>query len=136
MRVKDFMITDVKSASSNETAEAAWSRMQKNHIRHLVVIDDGRIIGMISERDLGRFDEGWQRERMLVRDVMTKNVITAESEMNIREAANLMRGSTIDCLPIVEQGELVGLITTTDLLELLGKGSDREIMGAHKKPVR
>ncbi len=53
---------------------------------------------------------------------MTEQVIVGNPEMTTKEAANLMRGHIIGCLPIVEGDELVGIVTISDLLELLGKG--------------
>ena len=56
---------------------------------------------------------------------MTAPAVTAGATTTVREAANLLRGRTIGCLPILEEGKLVGIVTTTDLLELLGKGAMR-----------
>ena len=47
----------------------------------------------------------------------------------VRQAANLLRGRTIGCLPVLEDGKLVGILTTTDLLEQIGRGSDRPAKG-------
>jgi CBS domain-containing protein len=47
--------------------------------------------------------------------------------MTIRQAANLLRGRTIGCLPVLEDGKLVGILTTTDLLELIGRASERPV---------
>jgi len=47
--------------------------------------------------------------------------------MTLRQAANLLRGRTIGCLPVVEGGELVGILTTTDLLELIGRGAEKPV---------
>ena len=56
---------------------------------------------------------------------MTSPAVTASPRMTLRQAANLLRGRTIGCLPVVEGGKLVGILTTTDLLELIGRGIER-----------
>ena len=53
--------------------------------------------------------------------------VTILANMRDRQAANLLRGRTIGCLPIVEDGKAVGIVTTTDLLELIGRGSERPV---------
>ena len=56
---------------------------------------------------------------------MTTSVVAVDRNTTVRRAANLMRGRTIGCLPVVERGRLVGILTVSDLLELLGRGVDR-----------
>jgi len=60
-----------------------------------------------------------------VEDHMSRRVVTASPEMALRKAANLMRGRSIGCLPVLAEGQLVGIVTTTDLLELIGRGTER-----------
>ncbi len=56
---------------------------------------------------------------------MVSPAITAAPGMTLRKAANLLRGRTIGCLPVMQDHELVGIVTTTDLLELVGRGVER-----------
>jgi acetoin utilization protein AcuB len=58
---------------------------------------------------------------------MSAPVISAAARMTVRKAANLLRGRTIGCLPVVEEGKLVGIVTISDLLERIGRGSERPI---------
>jgi acetoin utilization protein AcuB len=58
---------------------------------------------------------------------MTSPVVTARPETTLRQAANLLRGRTIGCLPVLEEGRLLGIVTTTDLLELIGRGAERPV---------
>jgi acetoin utilization protein AcuB len=58
---------------------------------------------------------------------MTSNLATATPSMTVRQAANLLRGRTIGCLPVLEGGKPVGIVTTTDLLDLIGRGAERPI---------
>ena len=81
-----------------------------------------KLVGIVSDRDLG-LERG---ER--VEDVMTRHAVSATSDMTIRKAANLLRGHTVGCLPVIESGELVGIVTTTDLLERIGRGAERPVV--------
>lgn len=135
MRLQDFMNTDVHTISGQETAETAYQRMRQHHIHHLVVMDGGAITGILSIGDLGGLSEERQRQKMLVSHAMAKNVVSATPDTSLREAANLMRGCTVGCLPVVDEGKLVGIITTTDLLELIGRGIERIVADTEKRPI-
>lgn len=119
MTLRDIMKTGVETISLDQSAEAALNRMRRARIRHLVVRDRDKIVGIISERDikgLGSF-----RHVESVEEVMSSPAVTASPDLSLKQAANLLRGRTIGCLPVLEQGKLVGIVTTTDLLELIGR---------------
>ena len=121
MRVQDFMTKRVETISTGESAEEALARMRRKRIHHLVVTAGKEILGVVSDRDLTeRSVEGRQET---VEEAMTRGVATASPKMSMRQAANRMRGRGIGCLPVVEGGTLVGIITTTDLLDLIGRGA-------------
>ena len=120
MRMQELMKSRVESVSAETTAESARERMRTRRIRHLVVTEGSKVVGVLSERDLGA-----RTSSSVVGDIMTAPAVTAGATTTVREAANLLRGRTIGCLPILEEGKLVGIVTTTDLLELLGKGAMR-----------
>src|SRR6185437_16697797 len=83
------------------------------------------LAGVVSERDLGgRHGEDARRGRS-VEELMSARVVSGTPAMTLREAANLMRGRTIGSLPVLEDGELVGIVTATDVLDELGRGSTR-----------
>jgi acetoin utilization protein AcuB len=123
MRVQDVMTRGVETVSMVESVEAALSRMRQKRIRHLVVTRGKEVVGVVSERDLKSL--GSPRRVQAIEDVMVSPAITAAPEMTLRKAANLLRGRTIGCLPVMQDDELVGIITTTDLLELIGRGAER-----------
>ena len=58
---------------------------------------------------------------------MTDNLATAAPDTTIRHAANLLRGRSIGCLPVLDEGEAVGIVTITDLLDLIGRGAERPV---------
>jgi len=119
------MSREVKSVGATTTVGQAKSLMKMNRIRHLLVLDQGDVIGVVSDRDLGgRPGSGDERPLGVV---MTENVVTAAPETTVRQAANLLRGRTIGCLPIVDGRKAVGIVTTTDLLDLIGRGSERPV---------
>lgn len=134
MRLNEFMTLAVESIHPKATMEAAYERMRHGGFRHLVVLADGYPVGVISERDIGSRLEPELRD-LLVEEVMSEPVVFATPDTTVREAANLMRGLTVGCLPVMNHGSLVGIVTTTDLLELLGRGSQRIAKDTERRPV-
>lgn len=125
MRLDELMHSRVVTIDSHEPASAARSQMRKHRIRHLVVTAGGELAGVISERDLGgRLGEELRGDRT-VEDLMSRRVVNGTPHMTLREAANLMRGHRVGSLPILDDGRLVGIVTATDVLDALGRGSAR-----------
>jgi len=125
MRLREIMHPRVVTIDARESAEAALSQMRKNRIRHLVVTSNGELAGVVSERDLGSRLGADARKGRRVEDLMSPRVVSGEPRMTLREAANLMRGRMIGSLPVLEDGRLVGIVTATDVLDELGRGSTR-----------
>jgi acetoin utilization protein AcuB len=145
MRLFEIMTTDVESASPEEDAEAAYSRMRARRIRHLVVVEDRNVVGIISDRDLGSARGASLRRGKKVAELMSRQTATAVPTTTVRQAANLMRTRTIGCLPILQDSKLVGIVTVADLLEVLGRGAQlsptmisrwKAAHGSKWKPVR
>ena len=124
MRVEEFMTRRVEAVSADGSAEAALERMRTTRIRHLVVMRGEHLVGVVSPR----LRDGGLTKSQTVKDVMTAHVVSATSDMTIRKAANLLRGRSIGCLPVMEHGKLVGIVTTTDLLERIGRGAERPVL--------
>jgi acetoin utilization protein AcuB len=99
--------------------------MRRKGIRHLVVMADSRVVGVLSDRDAGGRSGASIRARSRVSDLMTAPVVTVQPDTTIHRTANLMRGRTIGCVPVVDGRRLVGIVTVADLLEVLGRGADR-----------
>jgi acetoin utilization protein AcuB len=132
MRVQDVMTRQVETIDRQENAQVAFDSMKLKGIRHLVVKSDSELVGVLSQRDLGVPDQYDFREKHRVAELMTTQVVTARPDMPVKQAANLMRGRKIGCLPVVQEGHrtrLVGIVTVSDLLELLGRGVDRPAQG-------
>jgi acetoin utilization protein AcuB len=118
----EIMSSPVETIAPDATVAAAKARMKTQGIHHLVVGGRGQIRGVLSARELRGVDADTE-----VSAVMATEVVTAAPRDTIRVAANLLRGRGVGCLPIVERGRVVGMVTISDLLELLGKGVSRPV---------
>ena len=137
MRLMEIMTTDVQTAPMREDAEHAFQRMRTHRLHHLVVMDGKRVVGILSERDLGGARGGAVRRGRTVGELMSPHVVTAASATTVRQAANLLRARTLGCLPVLDDGKLVGIVTLTDLLELLGRGGKiSPSVSARYRPAR
>lgn len=124
MRIREVMTKDVETVAPTLQAADAAARMRLNRIHHLVVKEGRAIVGVLSDRDV-RGRSAADLAQFRVDELMTRSAVAVGPNDTVRAAANLMRGRTIGCLPVVERGRLVGIVTVTDLLELLGRGIDR-----------
>lgn len=93
-------------------------------INHLVVVDQKNVVGLIADRDLIDINPD-----TTVQKAMAHPVVTISPNETVRKAAALMTGHVIGSLPVVDDGKLVGIVTTFDLLTLLAKGA------THPKPA-
>ncbi|HHV71835.1 MAG TPA: CBS domain-containing protein [Clostridia bacterium] len=121
----------------------ALKLMQDNQIRRLPVMDNGRLVGIVTDRDLREvspspastlsiFELNYLLSKTKIKDIMTKNVITISPDALIEEAASLMREHTIGGLPVVDDnGKLVGIITETNIFDVF-----MEIMGINTPSTR
>jgi acetoin utilization protein AcuB len=128
IRVRDLMTERVECVSQSESAQAAWEHMRARRLRHLVVIDRGAVAGVLSDRDL--IGRGSLRRREKVGDIMTSPVVAGHPEMTLKEAAGLMRDRSVGCMPVLEQGKLVGILTASDVLSYVARGPIRRHPGA------
>jgi acetoin utilization protein AcuB len=136
MRVEEIMTKAVRVVAPRLDAEAAWQRMREARIRHLVVKDGDRVLGILSERDLGGARGRAARKGRTAGELMTPEVIVAAPTTTLRQAANLLRGHVIGCLPVVDGNRLVGIVTTTDLLDLIGRGAERPVASSVRWTLR
>jgi acetoin utilization protein AcuB len=125
MRVFEVMTEGAQTVSPSMPAPEAFELMRRNRIHHLVVAEGSNVIGVLSDRDIGSRPGSSVRAGRTVADLMTAHAVTVGPADTIRRAANLMRGRTIGCVPVVDGKRLVGILTVSDLLELLGRGIER-----------
>ena len=136
MQIHEIMSTNVVTIGPREAASAAWSRMRRRGIRHLVVMDEDRVVGVLSERDLGGRSGAATRKNRVVRDLMTPRVETADPEASVDDAAELMRRRLIGSLPVVDGDDLVGIVTATDVFEALENGAGTPLSRAEQQLLR
>jgi CBS domain-containing protein len=117
MRIRDFMSKDAVTISVNASVAAAREALRLHEVEHLVVMDGTRLAGVIARQDLA----GVSAETP-VSAVMTREVVTIAPTATLRRAAGAMAGRAIGCLPVVEKGRLIGVVTTSDLLGAIAKG--------------
>lgn len=121
-----FMSTDLFTVQPNDIVDLAANIMDWKHIRHILVEDEeGRLVGVLSHRSLLRLVARGTRsgigEHPPVSALMVKNPLTIGPEMPTLEVMKLMRERRVSCLPVVEDGKLVGVITEADLIEVSSK---------------
>jgi acetoin utilization protein AcuB len=125
MRVAEIMQAPVRTVEPTDSAALAWERMRQYRIHHLVVVDDGGVVGVVSAGDLGGAHGNPVRDGHPVGELMAARPASVTPQTTIREAANLLRGNGIDCLPVLDKGRLKGIVTAVDFLDLIGRGADR-----------
>jgi len=125
--VRDIMQTGVVTVSAGDTLSTVEDIMTLGHVRHMPVVRGGALVGVVSERDLLRASlsnlTGFRREEhraflhvVEIARVMSTPPIVIAPDARIGLAARLMAENAIGCLPVVEDGKLVGLVTETDVL--------------------
>lgn len=118
MRLQDVVTDQVFEVSPETSAQIAWDLMRLRRVHHLVVTHEGRIVGILSARDVGRIKGARARELQTVGDVMTRDVVTVPITTPIRKAAEIMRSRGIGCLVAVKAGRIAGIVTDADLPDL------------------
>jgi CBS domain-containing protein len=119
MRVSQVMTKRVQTVPSTLPAWEAWELMQRRKIRHLVVREHGEIAGVLSDADIGGRCGSNIRAGTTVGQLMTPHVIGAAPTDTVQDAARRMQTGKLGCLLVINRGRLVGIVTLTDLLEVL-----------------
>ena len=134
MKVRDIMKRGPVWIGRNDTLGVAQAAMARHHIRHLPVVSEGRVVGMLSERDVlaarARDDVPWWG--VAVADAMHAPAQTVRPDDSLTEAAGRMGAARIGALPVVELGALLGIVTVSDVLE----AEVRAAMGWGAEPPR
>lgn len=125
-RVRDIMQEKVVTISAGDRLSTVEDIMTLGRVRHIPVVRGGRLVGVVSERDLLRVSlsnlaQSSDENRAFLDAVdiaraMSTPPITVGPDATVEEAALVMADAKIGCLPVVEEGELIGLVTETDLL--------------------
>ena len=121
LKIENVMVSDVITVEAEATVRQAVDIMNKHEIGCLVVVDEEeKPVGVMTERDLLRRVLAKRKDpvRTKVSQVMSKPIITATPHMDLEAAAKLMFKKKIKKLPVVEDGQLVGLVTLTDIVRV------------------
>src|ERR1041385_8804197 len=127
MYVRDFMAYSVVTLEASDTLGLADDMMRLGRIRHMPVMSGDQLVGILSQRDLFRAalssalhlqpaaERKWLH-KIAVREVMTRPVITVAPATSLRAAIGVMTDKRIGCLPVIDDGKLVGLLSEGDCL--------------------
>ena len=124
-KVKEIMTTDIITTTSNVDVVNAFEELMEHKISAMPVVDDGKLVGIITATDLGhnlildKYELGTD-----VKSIMIKDVVTVSPENTISEAIETMKANAPDSnilnqLPVVENGKLVGIISDGDIIKLI-----------------
>jgi len=130
MQVRDLMRPDPVTLSFADSLDIADDLMRLGRIRHLPVVDGTRLVGIVTQRDLlhaavssllalGRTAERDWLRKVPVASVMSPRLFTIAPSTPLQTAVEIMLDKKIDCLPVVEDGALVGILSETDCLARL-----------------
>lgn len=129
MNVSKRMMRNPVYVDENDSMKKAMDLLKEREIRHLPVLKDGdKLVGIVSERDIKLASPSpataleireiyYLLDKVKVKQIMTRRPYTVSSSAPIEEAALIMREKKIGCLPVVEEGRLVGILTETDILD-------------------
>jgi len=129
-QLSEIMSRGLITVDKNASLRRARRILDQHRIRHLLVMDGKRLVGIVTDRDLRQAAPSSksplttsEREEFMdelkVAEVMSRKLITASPDTTVREAARVMVSEKIGCLPVVNGNQLVGIVTETDLLEML-----------------
>lgn len=134
MLVRDRMTPDPITATPETSVKEALELLRSSPFRHLPVVDEaGQLVGITTEKSLvyaspasdvslSVFEVNYLLSRMRLEQVMTRDVVTVQPDLPLEEAARVMIDHRIGCLPVVDEGRLVGIISDTDIFRVFVEG--------------
>jgi acetoin utilization protein AcuB len=139
MKVADLMSRKLITVAPDDTVEVAVQLLRRRGVRHLLVMKKNKLVGILSDRDLKRaMDPGRTKKKLLgigglyfllepilIREIMTRDVVSVGPDLSAQEAARIMVAERFGALPVEEKGKTVGIVTETDLLRCFARsGAD------------
>jgi len=132
MLVREFMTTEVTTLQEGDTLLDATMIFVRSTLRHLPVLRDKQLVGVVTQRDVKQYapsilsgisaDEYNQlMESTPISRIMSRDPATVTPDQSMYEAVKILTARRIGCLPVVENSELKGILTTTDMLKLLSR---------------
>ena len=122
MNVKDIMVGEVITVEADSTVKDAVKLMNKHEIGCLIVEEEEKVVGIVTERDFLKriIEDSRDPEKTKISEIMTNPLIVGSVNMKIEDAIKNMFTYKIKKLPVVENGHLVGLVTLTDIARIAG----------------
>ncbi|MCW4023919.1 MAG: CBS domain-containing protein [Candidatus Bathyarchaeota archaeon] len=125
--VKDIMTKDVVKISPDKTVLEAAEIMDSKTLGCLIITQNDEPVGIVTERDIVRRIVAKKLPYTVqVSEIMSKNLVVAEQDSSLKEAARLMSSHKIRRLPVVKEGKLVGIVVASDFVRNAGKKSTTE----------
>lgn len=117
MKAKEIMTSDIVSVCEDTTIKEAARKMRDEDIGSVPVEDNNQLVGIVTDRDivLKTIAEDVNVENAKCKDIMTKDVVTATPDMNVKDVADLMSHNQVKRIPVVEDKNVVGIISLKDL---------------------
>ena len=142
MIVKEIMSKNPVTIGPSVKLRTVNELMRANKVRHVPVVRNGKLIGIVTEKDIRyamipekipgkKVPKGWNLDHLKVQDTMTKKTITISQDAQVEEAARMIYGNKIGALPVMKNTKLVGIISVMDIL-----GVFIEMMGMLKSSSR
>jgi CBS domain-containing protein len=124
-KLEKYMTTEVFVVNEDDLVELVAKVMEWKNVNHVPVVNrENKVTGIITSTNLKQI-QGQDQKLIIAKDIMVKEIITAESTTSVEEANRIMLEQGIGCLPVIEMGELVGILTRSDLLKIIeSKGPD------------
>jgi CBS domain-containing protein len=130
MQVREIMSTNIEVLDRNDNLRTVEERMATKQLRHLPVLEQGEVVGMVTQRDLFKatmssamgYGEKAQQaylQSVRVKEIMVYPVVTVAPDTSVAAAAEMIINQGIGCLPVIDDHKLIGIVTKTDLLRCL-----------------
>lgn len=141
MIIERRMTRNPVTCAPDMSIQDAGNLMKKEHVHRLPVLDkNGKLIGVISEKDilkaapspastLSAFESNYLLSKLTVKKIMSRNPVTISKDTPVEDAAMLMIDQDLSCLPVLEEGKLVGIVSKSDLFKMLVESFGARVAG-------
>lgn len=131
MIIERKMTKNPVTCSPDLSIQDAQELMKKEHVHRLPVLDkNGKLVGVISEKDilkaapspastLSAYETNYLLNKLTVKKIMSRNPVTITKDTTVEDAATIMIDQDLSCLPVLEEGKLIGIVSKSDLFKLL-----------------
>ena len=127
--IENLMVTETITAAPGDSVAEAARRMVANHVGAVLIVEDGQVRGLLSERDVVDrvVAAGRDPQRTLVAEVATRDVVTIDAAAPLRSVLETFRARRFRHLPVTRGGHLAGILSTRDFLAFVVEGLERHI---------